>query len=442
MNRYCVILLLLIGPLSFAQGVFEFPLGTTSDKIPVEIVNNLVIVPVTVNGTELKFLLDTGADATIIFQIEKDGSLAINDASYATVTGAGNGTPTKALKSYGNTIQIGKAQSADEPILLILDEAIDFSPQLGIAVQGIIGYQVFKDFIIELNYIKNYIRLHNPNSYTYKDCTDCVSFPLEVTKNKAFINANLDLMSASQEIKLLLDSGMGDALWLLEKSDHSIAVPEKQFEDFLGLGLNGPIYGNRAKSKSLKLGKWKLSDIATAFPDSASTRNIQNKEQRNGSLGAEVLKRFHSIIDYRNKRLTLSKNRNYGSPFYYNKSGLSIQHGGYTIARKLVSSNDDNLSLANEYTNQIVELFRDTNRYRKVLEPTYEIIEVRPNSPAANAGVQTGDYIISINNTFTKKLSLKEINEHFFQEDGKKITLIVERNGERLRFSFQLEALL
>jgi len=100
------------------------------------------------------------------------------------------------------------------------------------------------------------------------------------------------------------------------------------------------------------------------------------------------------------------------------------------------------LSLANEYTNQIVELFRDTNRYRKVLEPTYEIIEVRPNSPAANAGVQTGDYIISINNTFTKKLSLKEINEHFFQEDGKKITLIVERNGERLRFSFQLEALL
>jgi len=43
--------------------------------------------------------LDSGADATIIFQIEKDKSLAINDASYATVTGAGNGTPTKALKS-------------------------------------------------------------------------------------------------------------------------------------------------------------------------------------------------------------------------------------------------------------------------------------------------------------------------------------------------------
>lgn len=442
MKYYFKFLFLTLSFIASAQGNFEFPQGSISDKIPVEIINNLVIVPITINGIALQFLLDSGADATIIFQIEKDKSLSINDASYATVTGAGNGAPTKALKSFGNTVQIGKAKSTSEPLLIILDNNIDFSPQLGIAIQGIIGYQLFKDFIVEINYIKSYIKLHNPNAYTYKDCDNCLRFPLEITQNKAFIKADVDIASHTQEIKLLLDSGMGDALWLLQKENSKLSLPEKKFEDFLGLGLNGPIYGNRTRSTYLKLGKWQLPDVATAFPDSLSTHNIANKEKRHGSLGAEVLKRFHSIIDYKNKRLTLTKNKNYSSPFYYNKSGLTIQHGDYTLAKELVSSNDRNLPLANEYTSQIIELFSSTKRYKKILQPTYEIIEVRPNSPAAQIGLQKGDFILVINNKPTKKMRLKEINDHFFQEDGKKITLVVERNGERLQFSFTLESLL
>ena len=442
MRGYLYILFLFWFTLSTGQGNFQFPLGTVRDKIPVEIVNNLVIVPVKVNGYDIKFLLDSGADATIIFYIEEDESLAVNDVSYATVTGAGNGSPAKALKSNSNTIQIGKATSTDEPLLVLLDDSLDFSPQLGIAVQGIIGYQLFKDFIVEINYIKKYIKLHDPNAYTYKRCKDCQTFPLEITKNKAFINAQLDATAQKHDLRLLLDSGLGDALWLLQKQDWEIAIPEKQFEDFLGLGLNGPIYGKRAQSQYLTLGTWKLANVSTAFPDSLSTRNIGNIEKRHGSMGAEILKRFHTTIDYRNGKITLSKNKNYGSPFFYNKSGLTIQHGEFTLSREVVTSNDNISTQVDQYSNQVVELFRRTKRYKKILQPTYKIAEVRPNSPADRAGLQAGDYILAINNSRTLKMTLKQINEYFFQEDGKRITLIIERNGERQQLAFELESLL
>lgn len=50
----------------FAQVNFELQNGK-SDKIHFKFVNNLIIIPVTVNDVPLSFLLDTGVSNSIIF---------------------------------------------------------------------------------------------------------------------------------------------------------------------------------------------------------------------------------------------------------------------------------------------------------------------------------------------------------------------------------------
>ena len=63
---------------TFAQEGFQFE--TKSDKvvIPFQLINNLIFIPIHVNGVELNFLLDTGVQTTIMFSLE-DKNVNINN---------------------------------------------------------------------------------------------------------------------------------------------------------------------------------------------------------------------------------------------------------------------------------------------------------------------------------------------------------------------------
>jgi hypothetical protein len=41
-------------------------------KIPFQLINNLVFIPINVNGVELTFLLDSGVKETILFSLEEN----------------------------------------------------------------------------------------------------------------------------------------------------------------------------------------------------------------------------------------------------------------------------------------------------------------------------------------------------------------------------------
>tara|TARA_R110001632_G_scaffold92864_5_gene198170 strand:+ start:1575 stop:2909 length:1335 start_codon:yes stop_codon:yes gene_type:complete len=426
--------------LGIAQS-FQLPPGTSEEKIKVKIVSNIVIIPVVVNGTPLSFILDTGANGTIIFQIESDQKIEAKNATYIEMRGAGEGDPIKAIKSTGNNISVGSAISQSETMYVILDELSNFSPRLGFAVQGILGYQFFKDFIVEINYPREYIILHKPESYTYKKKKKNFDTQLLFHRNRPYIKTTITLDEGISSAQMLLDSGASDALWLFKNKKH-ISVPKRNFKDYLGIGLNGNINGSRAFTPNLQVGPFKFAQVTTAFPDSTSIQNLHVSEWRNGSVGADFLKRFHCIIDYPNRKLTLTKNRDYNAPFVYNKSGLIIKHGEYTLSKKLLSSNDQSISRANEYTAQIVNVFKSTNYYKTVLLPTYEIAEIRPNSPAADSGFQTGDLILRINNRNTEKMSLEEINNYFYQEGGKVVRIRIEREGIPFNLAFTLKDIL
>lgn len=153
---------------AFSQDGFQLQNGK-SDKIYFRLINNLIVIFVSVNGVSLSFLLDTGVSKSILFNFfNLKEELSIHETELLLLQGLGDDKPIEALKSSNNTVIIGEAINLNQDLYAIIDASINFAPSLGIPIHGIIGYDVFKDFIVEINYSRNFIKLHTPLSYDSK----------------------------------------------------------------------------------------------------------------------------------------------------------------------------------------------------------------------------------------------------------------------------------
>ncbi|WP_109299324.1 aspartyl protease family protein [Aquimarina sp. AU474] len=430
-----LVLFLLASYTVLGQGNFNLPAGTTKDKIRFELSNNLIIIPVFVNGVELSFILDTGVGSTIIFSVDNKKSLELKNASKIYLRGLGDDEPVEAIKSLKNELKIGKTTSTAHTIYLVLDESINFSPRMGFPVHGIIGYDFFKDFVLDINYIKKVIKINKPDSYKYRKCKKCYETVLDFkNQNKRpFFSAKYKSEKGLIDINLLLDSGSGSSLWLFENQKKGIKVSDNSFRDFLGKGFNGDIYGARTKIKELHIGNFMLKDVTTSFPDSIYIKGISIND-RQGSLGGGVLRRFNIIMDYPNKKISFKRNSFFEKPFYYNMSGLTIQHVGFVFSKDYNEKDRFYIGL-NEIVNKKTVQF--TNDF--ILQPKYEISDVRSGSPADEVGLQEGDIILEINGRKAYTYKLSTLNDLFYFEEGKKIRLKIKRAGVDMRFEFYLK---
>ncbi len=440
MKQIVVRALLFIPFLAFSQGHFEFPKGITQEKIDFQLLSNLVIVPVEINGVSLNFLLDTGVNATILFSIENKDSIQLNSAMPVKLRGLGDGKAIEAVKSSHNVFKVGSAINNNQSIYIIFEEDLNFSPRLGETVHGIIGYDFFKDFIVETNYVKEYIVLHKPEDYNYSKCNRCFNGDLRFYNNKPYIDLNVTLNKQTGPVTLLLDSGSGDALWLFKERHDFVQVPEKSFDDFLGLGLSGNIYGDRSRIAAVEFGNYKLPKVNTAFPNKEAFTNIQLFEDRDGSLGGEVLKRFTTIIDYPNKKLRLRRNRYFTQPFYYNMSGLTLQHDGFEYVKELLKNQNTSKygSDPNNVKNE-VSVYQAKNFYAITLAPVYKVSEIREGSPSYLAGMRKDDIVLSLNGQPAHKYSLQEINTMFHSKEGRTMRFVIRRNGLEYNMVFKLK---
>ncbi len=67
MKKIAVLFFILILPFPvLAQGDFLFEKGVHKVVIPFKFINNLIFIPIKVNGIELNFLLDSGVEETIL----------------------------------------------------------------------------------------------------------------------------------------------------------------------------------------------------------------------------------------------------------------------------------------------------------------------------------------------------------------------------------------
>ena len=430
-------ILLWVPSIGNAQG-FQLPEGEEYEKVKFKLVNNLIIVPIEINGAKLSFILDSGVKKPILFNLSDQDSIQLNNVSEISIRGLGTGKPIKALRSSGNTFKLKNIVNKDQQVYVVLDKSMNFSPSLGMPVHGIIGYDLFRDFVVDINYKAHAARFFDPQHYVPKESKKLETLPLSVIDGKAYVDGQVTTEEDSEvPVKLLVDTGSGDALWLFKDIEKGLGIPRKNFDEYLGKGLNGDIFGKRTKIKSIKIGNFTLEDVKAAFPDMESFGAIKNLGDRNGSVGGEILKRFDIVFNYPKNQITLRKNGNFHSPFHYNISGIEVQHNGVRyIAEKIRESKAVSSNPNNSFGN-VQLMMEDITRLSLV--PEIVVSGIRAGSPAEEAGLREGDIILAINGKPIHRYKLQQVVRLLNEKEGKRIQLLIERFNQDLLFSFVLE---
>ena len=437
MKRITILFFMVFSMVSIsAQEGFRFEKDINKISVPFKLINNLVFVPIKVNGVELNFLLDTGVEETILFSLEEKREVHYFNTEKIFLRGLGSQAAVEGLKSTNNVLEFGSMKYRNHMFYIVLDPDFNLSSHIGIPVNGIIGFQFFRNNLIEINYKKKRIVVYKDNDKNRKKTEKKYSaIPITIEKSKPYLKSKVVMDNNEIPVKLLIDIGNSDAVWLFQNRSKRIKVPSKNFNDFLGRGFSGDVEGKRARIQKFEMSEFEFNNPVVAFPDSSSIKNVTMVADRMGSVGGEIMRRFDVIFDYQNRKMYLKKNNEYNSPFGYNKSGVEIQHKGLQWVQETVRL--ETVPLSNNIFDSDDNKKKDF-KYKFVLKPIYEIANVRKNSPAAKAGLQKGDIIILINKSPAYKHSLQEINTLFKSEEEKWITLEVERESEILKFSFQL----
>lgn len=417
-----------------AQNSFEIK-DAKKIVIPFKLINNLIFIPITVNGAELTFMLDTGVAETTIFSLENK-ELKLSPLEKMKFSGLGGSASIEGFKSDHNIGKIGEHfVNTSFTLFIILDQDFNISSHVGIPVNGIIGYHFFKNYPVAIDYSSKKITVYNNDDLFKKRIKKFDELPISIERNKPYIFADVEMTNEKKNSKLLIDMGNSDAIWLFPILIKNFVYNRPNIDDYLGRGFNGDIFGKRSRIHNFYLGDFKFEKPLTAMPDEFSIQHVNLVVERKGSIGGDILRRFTTVFDYKNQKLYLRKNKNYNDPFHFNMSGLDFQQDGLQWEKDLV-----NLESKNRESNSAEStVISNTLQYKFVLKPFFSIAGVRKDSPSDKAGLKKGDQLISINGRKTADMTLQKIMEMMKSDEGKTINMVIMRKNQELRLSFILE---
>ncbi len=387
-----------------AQLGFTLTGGAHQVSFPIEIANNLVIIPVVLNGQlPLKFILDTGVRTTILTEKSFSDILKLTYGRHYFVPGPGGEKVVEAYVTNNVTLDMPGVHGKGHAMLVLEKDYLELRNYLGTDVQGILGYEVFSRFIVEVDYEKRMLTLSLPEFFKPKRKYQLIPISIEDTKPYVEIPiemSNGDIINA----KLLVDTGASHGIVLDPSTNEKIVLPPKHVTSLIGRGLGGLITGQIGRINSIAFGKYKVTDVVANFPDPNSYIDTLKGSDifRNGSIGGELLSRFTTIYNFSSGKLYLKKNSSYKAQFQFNMSGLTLRAKG--------------------------------SRLRK-----FEVTDVRKDSPSEKVGILSGDEILSINGYPASDLTLSNINGLFISKPGKRIKIELLRGSEKVVKIFKLE---
>jgi len=345
---------------------------SSSISIPFELVNRHIVVKVQVNESRpLSFVFDTGAQAAII-NLDLARKLELKLTGNVRVGGAGPTVETGAFVQQASFTVVG-LNGFSQPVRLALP-LNKLQPKAGHDFDGIIGGDLIKEFVVEVDYQSRSLKFHNKESFTYTGPGQSIA--IELVHGHPILNAEVTPVGRkSLAGRFVLDLGSGLALVLhgpFVDQQRLLGPDLKTIRSIGGLGAGGKTTGRIGRVAELKIGPYSINspitlfsqDVAGAFAGSSLT----------GNIGAQIAGKFRIFLDYGRSRIILEPTKTFREPFDRAFSGLS-----------LVAEGKD---------------------YR-----TFRVSEILEDSPASKAGIQPNDTIASIDGVPAEQLSLSRLNE-------------------------------
>jgi hypothetical protein len=386
--------------------------------------NNLIIIKVRLNGRPMNFLLDTGVDNTILFGVEGNEEEIKKASKRILIKGVSGKKKAYAYKNENNVLEIGKLKDSFHDVYAIFDKSFNISDKIGYQVQGIIGYDFFKNHIVKIDYIRNHVKVYNPK-YFNKSLRNYDTLDIRLFEQKPYIKTELKQDKKFDDFLFLLDTGSGDALWVMRQANQEL--PEKSFDDILGYGFADIILGTRSKAKAFKLGNNIIENPKIAFPDTLSYEGLEFTN-KSGVIGSEVMRRYHWVLDYAGRKVYIKPNSDISDDFNYDMSGLILIYDGYQAVEQYqrifnnIQVEPGESKGFNRADNQALSM-------KIEMRPILKVGAVRPNSSAFEAGFIEDDEIIRINGKESYRFDLQEISKLLSSKEGLEIDFKIKRNG-------------
>ncbi|GAB4240345.1 MAG: hypothetical protein Tsb0034_16750 [Ekhidna sp.] len=363
--------------------------------------NNLIIIPITINKfLTLKFILDTGVETAILTEKLYADILEVNYIREITIAGPGIVDSVEAYVANEVTFNLpGGITGHNMNMLVLKDDYLELSENIGDDVHGIIGYDIFSRFVVEIDYDDNEITLYDPNKY--KKNRKSVEVPIEVRGSKPFVQASIKQKDQKKSLDIMVDTGASHAALIDYNFLDGMSPPEERIVTRLGRGVAGEIPGYVGRMDSVRIDCFGFDDMLVSAPFEGAYNKAIKRGARVGTFGGELLNRFNVTFDYRHQKMYLKKGADYAENFEFDMSGLSL------------------------------------NAVGKYLD-TLMVVNVQKDSPAAQADIKKGDIIRSIGGRTLYSHTLSEIYQLLRSRDGRRIKVKIIREGEKIKKKFYL----
>ena len=244
--------------------------------------------------------------------LNKKDSLMMNFDTGATEMSLTNEILNKkvktSLKLYDTLYKIGIGKNYYESKIydtqLVGDEAA-----------GLLGWDLFDGMIVELNYDKNVMVVHQEMPKNISRNPHFSKFKIRYINDKPFIESQIVQSGVTKKNWFLFDTGYQRTVMLDNDLLKESNFPTEKMEIIKKVMLHGtqnnevPVI--TANLQELKIGPFSLNNVPAQV--------LQNNKPMRGInihiLGNEVLKRFNTFLDFKNDVIYMMPNRSYDQEY-------------------------------------------------------------------------------------------------------------------------------
>ena len=299
-------------------------------------------------STPLNFILDTGSGGISLDSSTCDEFQIIPTPTDTFVAGIGGNKKVSFV--FNRQLKINNLRV--EHLNFHINDYSTLTGIYGVKIDGIIGYSILNRYILKVDYDKSKIDFYSPGEIDYPKkgfvlTPDFTRLPIQ----RITIQDNRKI-----DYPFYFDTGAGLALLLSSKfdSDSSVISTKRKPVATSVEGLLGKTTMRLTISKKMKMGPYTFKNVPTYLYN--DELDILGYPRIGGLLGSEIFRRFNMIINYPKREIHILPNKNFDEEFDYSYTGMNL----YFIDGKIL------------------------------------IDDVIPGSPAAKAGLQVRDEIISV----------------------------------------------
>lgn len=371
---------------------FGFAGNARGATMPFKLVNNHIYMEVRLNGRPYEFLFDTGGANVITPTIARELGLKAEGALQ------GNGVGEKSVDAAFTKVDrmdIGGAWLEKQTFVVLPLES--FQEVEGKPITGIIGYEVFKRFVVDIDFENSRVTLIEPEGYAYHGAGQRVA--MELNDHDPQVKGEIDGIPGA----FTLDTGSRASLDMsapFVAKNNLVARFNAKYQGVTGWGVGGGVRSWIVRGKRLVLGG--VSVDAPIVGLTEASKGSFSDTYVAGNVGNGVMKQFNIVWNYPRQEIFFAKNKHYGERDVFDRAGFWVNLG----------------------------------------KGAFEVIDVIAGAPADEAGLKAGDLVVSVNGKkAVNEVSLPDFRLLKKAPVGTTLILEVMRGAQHLTITVTLKDL-